>query len=99
MGSAASKFTKNTYTYRYNTANPTGGDPSDVGHAAENWMMFLGVSKKLSHMAHQCSNARIHPIRYQYWVRLYLYSIASYEINGAYFISTIDSTVLRHSLP
>ncbi|GJE86320.1 alpha/beta-hydrolase [Phanerochaete sordida] len=32
-----------TYVYRYNTPNPTGGDPL-VEHAAENWMMFLGTN-------------------------------------------------------
>ena len=30
-----------TFVYRYNTANPTTGDPL-VEHAAENWMMFRG---------------------------------------------------------
>ena len=32
-----------TFVYRYNTPNPTGGDPL-VEHAAENWMMFLGTN-------------------------------------------------------
>ncbi|KIP09951.1 hypothetical protein PHLGIDRAFT_66574 [Phlebiopsis gigantea 11061_1 CR5-6] len=40
MGDAWSQRT-NTYVYRYNTANPTGGS-SLVEHAAENWMMFKG---------------------------------------------------------
>lgn len=42
MGDAWSKRT-NTYVYRYNTANPTGGS-SLVEHAAENWMMFKGTN-------------------------------------------------------
>ncbi|KAJ7654360.1 Alpha/Beta hydrolase protein [Mycena rosella] len=40
IGSAASKR-NNAWTYRYNQPNPTSGSPA-VGHAAENWMMFLG---------------------------------------------------------
>ncbi|KAF7289183.1 Aldolase-II domain-containing protein [Mycena indigotica] len=31
------------WTYRYNQPNPTSGSPA-VSHAAENWMMFLGVN-------------------------------------------------------
>ncbi|KAH8101678.1 alpha/beta-hydrolase [Cristinia sonorae] len=40
MGGAFAEKTK-AYTYRYNQPNPTSGSPA-VGHAAENWMMFLG---------------------------------------------------------
>ncbi|KAJ7701126.1 Alpha/Beta hydrolase protein [Mycena rosella] len=40
LGSAASKRNI-AWTYRYNQPNPTSGFPA-VGHAAENWMMFLG---------------------------------------------------------
>ncbi|KAJ8072039.1 hypothetical protein PM082_015597 [Marasmius tenuissimus] len=40
LGEAYSKVT-DTWTYRYNQANPTTGSTT-VGHAAENWMMFLG---------------------------------------------------------
>jgi len=40
MGGAYAKKTK-AFTYRYNQPNPTSGSPA-VGHAAENWMMFLG---------------------------------------------------------
>ncbi|KAI0058368.1 alpha/beta-hydrolase [Artomyces pyxidatus] len=32
-----------TFTYRYNQADPTSSDPTVVGHAAENYMMFLGT--------------------------------------------------------
>ncbi|KAI0028154.1 alpha beta-hydrolase [Vararia minispora EC-137] len=32
-----------TYTYRFNQANPTSGS-AVVGHAAENWWMFLGTN-------------------------------------------------------
>ncbi|KAI0826129.1 alpha/beta-hydrolase [Irpex lacteus] len=32
-----------SYVYRYNTANPTGGN-TVVEHASENWMMFLGTN-------------------------------------------------------
>lgn len=43
MGLAFAKTTKETWTYRYNTPNPTSG--SDVvAHAAENWMMFMGIN-------------------------------------------------------
>ena len=42
MGGPASLFS-GTWTYRYNTPNPTSG--SDVvAHAAENWMMFDGIN-------------------------------------------------------
>ncbi|KAF9460345.1 Alpha/Beta hydrolase protein [Collybia nuda] len=40
LAAAFSKHT-NAWTYRYNQRNPTGGG-AGVGHAAENWMMFLG---------------------------------------------------------
>jgi len=40
MGTAFSKKVS-TWTYRYNQRNPTSSS-SDVAHAAENWMMFLG---------------------------------------------------------
>lgn len=42
MGGPSSQYS-NTWTYRYNTPNPTSG--SDVvSHAAENWMMFDGTN-------------------------------------------------------
>ncbi|CCM02303.1 uncharacterized protein FIBRA_04393 [Fibroporia radiculosa] len=42
MGGPSSIYS-NTWTYRYNTPNPTSG--SDVvAHAAENWMMFDGTN-------------------------------------------------------
>ncbi|KAF8556605.1 alpha/beta-hydrolase [Imleria badia] len=42
MGGPAS-LSSDTWTYRYNTPNPTSG--SDVvAHAAENWMMFDGIN-------------------------------------------------------
>ncbi|KIJ63651.1 hypothetical protein HYDPIDRAFT_29443 [Hydnomerulius pinastri MD-312] len=42
MGGASSLFS-DTWTYRYNTPNPTSG--SDVvAHASENWMMFDGTN-------------------------------------------------------
>ncbi|KAF9224779.1 alpha/beta-hydrolase [Gyrodon lividus] len=40
MGGASSLFS-DTWTYRYNTPNPTSGSDA-VAHAAENWMMFNG---------------------------------------------------------
>ncbi|KAI0088264.1 Alpha/Beta hydrolase protein [Irpex rosettiformis] len=43
LGGAFSKQAK-SYVYRYNTANPTSGNTAVVGHAAENWMMFLGTN-------------------------------------------------------
>ncbi|KAI0317980.1 Alpha/Beta hydrolase protein [Amylostereum chailletii] len=43
MGNAWRKSNP-TFTYRYNQANPTGSDLVHVGHAAENWMMFLGTN-------------------------------------------------------
>ncbi|KAF7289185.1 Aldolase-II domain-containing protein [Mycena indigotica] len=44
IASAVSQCGKATaWTYRYNQANPTSGSPA-VAHAAENWMMFLGVN-------------------------------------------------------
>ncbi|KIJ16343.1 hypothetical protein PAXINDRAFT_132242 [Paxillus involutus ATCC 200175] len=42
MGGASSLFA-DTWTYRYNTPNPTLGSAAVV-HAAENWMMFDGTS-------------------------------------------------------
>lgn len=42
VGDAFSDHAK-TFTYRYNTANPTSGS-SVVEHAAENWMMFRGTN-------------------------------------------------------
>ncbi|KAF7432971.1 hypothetical protein PC9H_004915 [Pleurotus ostreatus] len=42
MGSAFSERV-NAWTYRYNQRNPTSGGVG-VGHAAENWMMFLGTN-------------------------------------------------------
>lgn len=42
-GAYASREPANTFTYRYNTPNPTSGDPL-VEHASENWMMFLGTN-------------------------------------------------------
>ncbi|EJD52085.1 alpha/beta-hydrolase [Auricularia subglabra TFB-10046 SS5] len=30
------------FVYRYNQANPTQNQPTNIGHSAENWMMFLG---------------------------------------------------------
>ncbi|KAI0050267.1 alpha/beta-hydrolase [Auriscalpium vulgare] len=43
MGEAWARRTS-IFTYRYNQANPTGSNPTVVGHAAENWMMFLGTN-------------------------------------------------------
>ncbi|KAL0578093.1 hypothetical protein V5O48_003911 [Marasmius crinis-equi] len=42
LGGAFSTAPK-SWTYRYNQANPTSGSTA-VGHAAENWMMFLGTN-------------------------------------------------------
>ncbi|KAI0696529.1 alpha/beta-hydrolase [Cytidiella melzeri] len=42
MGDSFSQHAK-TYVYRYNTANPTGGN-TIVWHASENWMMFDGTN-------------------------------------------------------
>ncbi|KAF8842830.1 alpha/beta-hydrolase [Paxillus ammoniavirescens] len=42
MGGASSLFA-DTWTYRYNTPNPTQGSAAVV-HAAENWMMFDGTN-------------------------------------------------------
>lgn len=42
LGEAFAKAVQ-TWTYRYNQPNPTNGSDS-VGHAAENWMMFLGTN-------------------------------------------------------
>ncbi|KAF8128703.1 Alpha/Beta hydrolase protein [Boletus edulis] len=42
MGGPASLFS-GTWTYRYNTPNPTSGS-NVVAHAAENWMMFDGIN-------------------------------------------------------
>ncbi|EKM56690.1 uncharacterized protein PHACADRAFT_27481 [Phanerochaete carnosa HHB-10118-sp] len=42
-GASAQQRSGKTFVYRYNTANPTGGDPL-VEHAAENWMMFRGTN-------------------------------------------------------
>jgi len=42
LGGAFAKTSK-TWTYRYNQRNPTSGG-TGVGHAAENWMMFLGTN-------------------------------------------------------
>ena len=42
MGGGFAQKTK-AFTYRYNQPNPTSGSPA-VGHAAENWMMFLGTN-------------------------------------------------------
>lgn len=41
MGGPSSRHS-NTWTYRYNTPNPTSGTDA-VSHAAENWMMFNGT--------------------------------------------------------
>ncbi|KAF5379671.1 hypothetical protein D9615_005751 [Tricholomella constricta] len=46
MGSAFSKRVP-AWTYRYNQRNPTSAG-SAVGHAAENWMMFLGTNTGLN---------------------------------------------------
>ncbi|KAG0698322.1 Alpha/Beta hydrolase protein [Suillus ampliporus] len=42
MGGPSSLYS-NTWTYRYNTPNPTSGTDV-VAHAAENWMMFDGTN-------------------------------------------------------
>ncbi|TFK73290.1 alpha/beta-hydrolase [Pluteus cervinus] len=42
MGHASSRYAP-TWTYRYNQKDPTENGTA-VNHAAENWMMFLGVS-------------------------------------------------------
>ncbi|KAK0186160.1 alpha/beta-hydrolase [Armillaria mellea] len=42
LASAYSSKGINTWAYRYNQPNPTSGNPTIVGHGAENWMMFLG---------------------------------------------------------
>ncbi|KAG1804994.1 Alpha/Beta hydrolase protein [Suillus plorans] len=42
MGGPSSLYS-NTWTYRYNTPNPTSGSDL-VSHAAENWMMFDGTN-------------------------------------------------------
>ncbi|KIK34881.1 hypothetical protein CY34DRAFT_812584 [Suillus luteus UH-Slu-Lm8-n1] len=42
MGGPSSLYS-NTWTYRYNTPNPTSGTDA-VAHAAENWMMFDGTN-------------------------------------------------------
>ncbi|KAF8871765.1 Alpha/Beta hydrolase protein [Infundibulicybe gibba] len=42
MGSAFAQHNQ-VWTYRYNQRNPTSGG-AGVGHAAENWMMFLGTN-------------------------------------------------------
>ncbi|KAG6380169.1 Alpha/Beta hydrolase protein [Boletus reticuloceps] len=42
MGGPASLYS-GTWTYRYNTPNPTSGS-NVVAHAAENWMMFDGIN-------------------------------------------------------
>ena len=55
MGDAWSKRT-NTYVYRYNTANPTGGS-SLVEHAAENWICCIDLLYMLcSHKAKNTAN-------------------------------------------
>lgn len=41
IGQAAADHSP-TFTYRYNQPNPTLNDTVTVGHAAENWMMFMG---------------------------------------------------------
>lgn len=44
MGDIFSQVT-NAWTYRYNQPNPTTTDfIFGTGHAAENWMMFLGTN-------------------------------------------------------
>jgi len=46
MGGPSSRYS-NTWTYRYNTPNPTSGTDT-VSHAAENWMMFNGTNTGLN---------------------------------------------------
>lgn len=52
MGQSFAQHSR-AWTYRYNQRNPTSGG-TGVGHAAENWMMFLGTNTGSARLSSKC---------------------------------------------